>query len=171
MLCAFFDVQPVSKPGAEGGSGGGPKFKVRGRSKKEKPATATEVRPSESATTVLHTQFEALPKERNVPKAYEADELYELSDDEAAVAAEEQWDYVREDADKEEIFEEDEAESEMGDTESLASKDDCGSELSQSFDESSVLRKRSKPAASGAAGGKTMYSGPQLCLENDDFLD
>lgn len=177
MLCAFFDVKPGGGGGGGGGCGAeattGPKFKVRGRSKKPAPKAAAvdkaaDVRPSESSTTVMHAQFEALPGERNVPKAYEADEAYELSDDDA-VPDNEQWDYVRQDADMEEAFEED-AESELADDDMSHVSD--ASELASSVDDTKIsgglLRTRARLAAADQRG---VYAGPQLCLEDDAFLD
>jgi hypothetical protein len=191
MLCAFFNVAGSNAAAGAGGGcagaaaaaaggGAGPKFRVRGRSKKAGAAAAKSepaaVRPSESSTTVMHAQFEALPGERNVPKAYEADEVYELSDDDA-LPDDEQWDYVRQDADKEETFDDDAAESDLAEDDMSLVSD--SSELSTSFDDAKsmaaagagagvLLRKRSKMAA---ADQKAVYAGPQLCLEDDDFLD
>jgi hypothetical protein len=170
MLCAFFDVQAATAEGGAHGGSAGPKFKVRGRSKKaakQQPEAAAQVRPSESAVTVMHAQFEALPRERNVPKAYEA-ELYELSDDDAP-PDDEQWDYVRQDADKEEAFEEDADDLELPEDDMSLASD--ASELSTSFDDSKSVLLRSKRSKTAAADQKAVYAGPQLCLEDDDFLD
>ena len=167
MLSTFFSVQAR-------GSAKPKEFKVKGRSKKpaakvakrEKDEGRDKVLASEASTTVLHAQFNPLPPETHVPRAYEADEAYELHDSDDEVANEEQWDFVREDADREETALEDDAESDFIDDESRDESRDESSELSQSYDEPPpIIRRRSSLMP------RPVYAGPQLCLEDDDFLD
>lgn len=174
MLSSFFEI---------GQSSHVKEFKVRGRSKAKAAAAATKkaakqtakqaaakqapdkVQASEAATTVVHAQFDPLPPETHVPRAYDPSEAYELQNSDDEIAADEQWDYVREDADREETYEDDAA-SDFAEEE-VSSRDDGASELSQSYDDAAPVMRRK----TSALLPKPVYAGPQLVLEDDDFLD
>lgn len=150
-----------------------PKRRSTSTKRHREPKRPKEPKPTEAATTSVHAKFQPLPPETNVPRPAEqpgqpwhALQGTSAKDDDLADADfdDQQWD----DEDEEvQVGEEDELSEPDYEPDSLSMVGETES-VSSSLDESPfyalLASRRRKPAAE-----KAVYSGPQLCYEDDDF--
>lgn len=142
MLSAYFDLPQVAPNG-----------------KRRKPKTP---KPTEASTTNLHVKFEPLPPEKNIPKAAEEpgqawqalDESVAPKDDDVA-----EWNW-----DSEEEHPASEVSEPDFEPESLDIEDSVASSM-ESHDCVFARRKTRRFAEPAVA----VYSGPELCCEDEDF--
>lgn len=183
MLSAYLDIRSSSGGGIPSGGGG---IKIRAASRKKvggggrKHKKQLEVQPSEACTTSVHAAFVPLPPETNVPRPAETGgratwQVLDgtLVDDNAdgwdAEAGPPTWEDDR--VDEDDLVAGDDASEPDFEPDSL--DPDVESSLSSSVDEISVHaflsgRRCTKPHAHQAT---PVYSGPQLCCEDDGFDD
>lgn len=177
MLSAFFDIQPAStSPKAFGKKPSAAAAKHRPPKKKQQPPQpAAEPEGTEPGTTHIHAGFVPLPPETNVPKASEPEgqawqayaESGAVKDDDVAEfkADWEEWDGDDEMAEEAEGSEPDfEPESLDPISASPGIEDSLGSSVE---DVPFFLSRRKSYGA--AAQGVPVYTGPQLCCEDEDF--
>lgn len=180
MLSAYFDIkafkpaaaQPEAREHRPFGKGKG------GRAKAGRPAKRAP-QPTEAATTSVHAKFEPLPAEKNVPRAAELpgqpwqalsgtdakdDDFVEFKPDEDGMWDEEER--GEEDADD---MSEPDFEPDSLDPIAVAGTS-VGGESYSSLDDAPIAaffrRRRSQSFGQQPV---PVYSGPQLCCEDDDF--
>lgn len=172
MLSAFFDIQPA---GAHDKSFKTPKRRAAAKKSGAAPKA------SEASTTSVHARFTPLPAETNIPKPAEVctqqwqalsgsgvtrdDDIAEFKagwdEDETCWDDEEAEDLDQLDDVSEPDFEPDSLDPLLEPSLSSSFEDDRGA--------ASFFARRLKPAHHQAAAHQAVYSGPQLCCEDDDF--
>ncbi len=175
MLSAFFDIQ-VAKQGQRQHR---PAFGKLGKSKPgtKPPPAKHEPRPSEACT--LHARFVPLPHEKNAPKPAEVDTQQWGALSGSGVTREDDvaefkpdWDEEPAGAwdEEEEMDEMSEPDFEPESMDPLAVAADADSVSSSLEDERSLqlFFRKARPRCQDHA---PVYSGPQLCCEDDDFDD
>lgn len=168
MLAAYFDIkpretyaQPFGKP--FGKPHGKPQA---GQAAGKAKAKAKAPRPMEACTTSVHAKFEPLPPEKNVPRPAEEPGQSWSGLDSATVKEDDvvEWDAW---GDEEQLLSEDEEMSEPDfEPESLDLEESLGSSLDDP-DVHAIFGKRAR--AKGFSQPTAVYSGPELCCEDEDF--
>ena len=178
MLSAFFDIQQVS--GKQGCAFGKlKKTKAPGGNR-----AAQEPRPAEAGTTSVHAKFVPLSQEKNVPKPAEVATQQWRALSGSGVKKEDDVSEFKPDVEPEQAGVWDEEDEEMDDMsepdfepESLdpLAAEEVESSLSSSLEDDRSLYplffRKSRPRGLEAHQAAPVYSGPQLCCEEDDFED
>lgn len=169
MLSAYFNIPPPNETGDK-------KFGRKPPAKHAAKRTTTKPpppppQPTEPSTTSEHVKFEPLPPEKRVPRPAEEpgqawhsfDGVTAAKDDDIAeFRADWEWEDEEQKSEDEELSEPD-FEPESLDPVSLATS--VEDSMTSMDDDSFFQRRRAKPPSSQ----RTVYSGPQLCYEDDDF--
>ena len=189
MLSAFFDIRSDPKAAASAGVFGKKTpstaaaaakaaTKQRARKTLQAPPAAAEPEGTEAATTHIHAGFVPLPPETNVPRPAEAEgqqawqayaESGAVKDDDVAEfkADWDEWDEMQEDGDASEPDFEPESLDPCIVSASPGIEDSLGSSVE---DVPSFFLSRRRPSQGGTtAQGVPVYTGPQLCCEDEDF--
>lgn len=180
MLSAYFDIASAAQAPAAAAEPRGGAAASFGKARRTKAGAAPRGRarppkPTEAATTSLHAKFEPLPPEKNVPRpaeqpgqawqglhgtaAKDDDVALFRADDEEDMWAAEQDDELEAQEDADDVSEPDFEPDSLD----LSAADS----VSSSMDEAPFLLLGRK--ALGNKQAVPVYSGPQLCCEDDDF--
>lgn len=168
MLAAYFDI-PAKDAGEQPGRRadfGRAKGKAKGVCRARKPP-----RPTESSATTVHAKFVPLPPERNIPQpAEEPGQAWQGLDpattrDDDVVA----WDAWGEDEEDPAGSEDEEASEPDFEPESLELDESLGSSV-EDIDVHAMFGMRARGGRS-IEQSVAVYSGPQLCFEDEDFDD
>lgn len=170
MLSAFFDIQTTA-PKKEFGR----KTAANKKKKAAPPQPSAEPEGTEAATTHIHAGFVPLPPETNVPKPAEADgqawqayaESGEVKDDDVAVFKAD-WDLEWEETNEDAEGSEPDFEPESLDP-CISTSPGIEDSLGSSVDDTPFFLTRRRSSHAAAAQGVPVYTGPQLCCEDEDF--
>lgn len=174
MLSAYFDIKAFKPASAQPEAREKRPFGKAGKAKAGRPKRAPQ--PTEAATTSVHAKFEPLPAEKNVPRAAELpgqpwqalsgtdakdDDFAEFKPDDDGM-----WD--EEEKGEEDADDMSEPDFEPDSLDPIATS--VGGESYSSLDDAPIAaffrRRRSQSFGQQPV---PVYSGPQLCCEDDDF--
>lgn len=169
MLAAYFDIRPTGDSDAQRPFGRIHKSASNAKPKTKKPPKPPKPpRPTEASTTSVHARFEPLPPEKNVPRpaeepgqAWQGLDSSTVKDDDVM-----EWDAWGEE--DQQLSEDEELSEPDFEPESLDLEESLASSLDDP-DVHAIFGKRAR--AKGLAQPAAVYSGPQLCCEDEDFDD